>query len=87
MMKRLTRERERSMKKVICKVEYDTEASELVQKKVFSVFGDPAGYEESLYKTADGKFFLYGFGGPDSPYKEETIKRMASKNVDAWMNA
>ena len=34
------------MKKVICKIEYDTDASELIQKKVFGVFGDPKGYEE-----------------------------------------
>ena len=47
------------MKKVICKIEYDTDASELIQKKVFGVFGDPKGYEESLYKTKDGKFFVY----------------------------
>ena len=31
------------MKKVICKIEYDTDASELIQKKVFGVFGDPKG--------------------------------------------
>ena len=36
------------MKKVICKVEYDTEASELIQKKVFGVFGDPKGYDRRL---------------------------------------
>ena len=75
------------MKKVICKVEYDTDASELIQKKVFGVFGDPKGYEESLYKTADGKFFLYGFGGPESPYTVETIKRLAADKVKAWQNA
>ena len=55
------------MKKVICKIEYDTDASELIQKKVFGVFGDPKGYEESLYKTQGGKFFLYGYGGTESP--------------------
>ena len=75
------------MKKVICKVEYDTEASELIQKKVFGVFGDPKGYEESLYKTQDGKFFLDGRGGTESPYKEETIKRMAADKVKAWQKA
>ena len=75
------------MKKVICKVEYDTEASELIQKKVFGVFGDPKGYEESLYKTADGKFFLYGFGGPESPYTEEGIKRMSAAKAEEWKNA
>ena len=75
------------MKKVICKVEYDTEASELIQKKVFGYFGDPKGYEECLYKTKDGKFFLYGLGGGESPYPEETIKRLAADKVKAWQKA
>ncbi len=66
------------MKKVICKVEYDTEASELILKKTVGEFGDPAGYEESLYKTADGKFFLYVNGGAESIYPEENIKRMSA---------
>ena len=57
------------MKKVICKVEYDTEASELVQKKTFGYYGDPAGYEECLFKTQDGKLFLYCAGGPESPLR------------------
>ena len=81
------RERKRKMKKVICKVEYDTDASELIQKKVFGVFGDPKGYEESLYKTEGGKFFLYGFGGSESPYPEETITRLAANKVKAWQEA
>ena len=34
------------MKKVICKVEYDTEMSELVAKYTNGAFGDAAGYEE-----------------------------------------
>ena len=38
------------MKKIICKVEYDTTASELVKKVTSGVYGDPAGYEETLYK-------------------------------------
>jgi hypothetical protein len=75
------------MKKTICKVEYDTEAAELIQKKTSGAFGDPAGYEECLYKTQDGKFFLYGFGGPESEYKEETIKRMSAASAKAWQKA
>ena len=51
------------MKKTICKVEYDTEASELVAKHTVGAFGDPTGYEERLYKTEGGKFFLYTVGG------------------------
>ena len=73
------------MKKVICKVEYDTQTAELVKKNTFGAFGDPAGYEESLYKTADGKFFLYVNGGEESPYKEENIKRMSAAKAEEWL--
>lgn len=73
------------MKKVICKVEYDTETSELLAKKTFGKFGDADGYEESLYKTADGKFFLYTNGGEESPYVKEDIKRMAKAKADEWL--
>ena len=72
------------MKKIICKVEYDTDNSELIFKNVSGEFGDPAGYEESLYKTADGKFFLYVNGGADSIYPKEDIKRMAAKKAEEW---
>lgn len=75
------------MKKVICKVEYDTEAAELLQKKSFGSFGDPAGYEESLYKTQDGKLFLYVNGGEASPYAEENIKRMSPAKAKEWQEA
>ena len=75
------------MKKTISKVEYDTETAELIQKKTFGEFGDPTGYEETLYKTPDGKFFLYVNGGEESPYKEETIKRLAAAKADEWLKA
>lgn len=72
------------MKKIICKVTYDTDAAELVAKKTSGEFGDPAGYEESLYKTADGKFFLYVNGGEASIYPKEDIKRMTAKKAEEW---
>ena len=72
------------MKKIICKVEYDTEASELVEKRTSGAFGDPAGYEESLFVTEGGKFFLYTNGGEDSKYAKEDIKRMSQAKADEW---
>ena len=72
------------MKKIICKVEYDTETATLITKRAFRTYGDPAGYEESLYKTPDGKFFLYVNGGPDSPYTEENIKRLSAEKAEEW---
>ncbi|MBO5200441.1 MAG: hypothetical protein J6B93_04085 [Clostridia bacterium] len=72
------------MKKIICKVEYDTEKAELVLKKTSGAFGDPAGFEESLYVTDEGKYFLYVNGGEESPYKKEDIKRIATDKAKAW---
>ena len=75
---------ELKMKKVICKVEYDTEKSTLIEKRTSGQFGDPAGYEESLYQTEGGKFFLYVNGGKDSIYSEENIKRMSAEKAAEW---
>lgn len=73
------------MKKIICKVEYDTENAELMRKKTFGNFGEDNGYEESLFKTPDGKYFLYVNGGQDSPYKKEDIKRMSAEKANEWL--
>lgn len=75
------------MKKIICKVTYDTENAELIQKFISGNFGEPDGYEESLYKTADGKYFLYVNGGEASIYPKEDIKRLAVSKVDEWKAA
>ncbi len=75
------------MKKIICKVEYDTENATLVAKKTFGAFGDADGYEESLYQTENGKFFLYINGGETSPYTKEDIKRMSADKAKEWMAA
>ncbi len=75
------------MKKIICKKEYDTEKSTLVEKRTFGAFGDPAGYEESLYQTESGSFFLYVNGGAESKYAKEDILRMGAEKAKAWQNA
>ena len=73
------------MKKTICKVEYDTETATLIKKYIFGSFGDPNGYEESLYITEKGAYFLYVNGGPNSIYPTADIKRLAKNKVDQWM--
>ena len=75
------------MKKIICKYEYDTEKAVIVKKFTFGNFGDAAGYEETLYQTADGKYFIYVNGGADSPYAKEDIKRIAKTKIDEWIAA
>ena len=75
------------MKKIICKVEYDTETATLVKKSTFGAFGDANGYEESLYVTEGGKYFLYVNGGAESIYPEENIKRMSADKAEEWRKA
>ena len=49
--------------------------------------GDPSGYEESLYKTEDGKYFLYVNGGAESIYPKEDIKRLSAAKAEEWKAA
>lgn len=65
------------MKKIICKKEYDTEGSTLLKKNTFGNFGDADGYEELLYRTEDGAYFLHVRGGKKSKYPKEDIKRIS----------
>ena len=73
------------MKKIICKKEYDTENSREVKKVIFGDFGDADGYEETLYVTEGGNYFLYVNGGAESKYPKEDIKRLSAKAAEAWL--
>ena len=72
------------MKKIICKKEYDTETATLIHKFTSGALGDPAGYEESLYQTEGGLYFLYVVGGEASPYPNEDVLRLAKTKVKEW---
>ena len=73
------------MQKTICGKIYDTETSSVVKKVTFGDFGDPDGYEETLYVTEGGNYFLYTNGGECSMYPVENIKRMSKKVADEWL--
>lgn len=75
------------MKKIICKKEYDTETATLVKKVTFGEFGEPDGYEESLYQTPEGLFFVYVNGGEDSIHPDEDISRMSKAKAEEWLKA
>ncbi len=75
------------MKKTICKREYNTETATVIHKITYGFFGDPAGYEEILFQTPDGLYFLYGKGGSCSPYPEEDIRRISKSKADNWMQS
>lgn len=75
------------MKKIICKVEYDTENATLVKKVTSGNFGESDGYEEALYQTDKGAYFLYVNGGADSKYPKEDIKRMSKDKAKLFIEA
>jgi len=70
------------MKKTINKKVYNTDTATAVKTNTVSYFGDPAGYEETLYKTKKGDFFVYGVGGAESKYPEETIVAIAADEAE-----
>lgn len=73
------------MKKTICNKEYDTETATLVKACSYGQLGDPAGYEEDLYQTPTGLYFLHVGGGETSPYPTEDILRLAKTKVKDWL--
>ncbi len=75
------------MVKTICKVTYDTEKDNLVKKVIVGYYGDPAGYEEILFVTEKGNYYLYANGGENSIHVGESIKRMSKANAEAWLEA
>ncbi len=73
------------MKKIIRNKEYNTESATMVKKFAQGYVGDPAGYEETLYQTEEGLYFLYVNGGDESPYKAENIKSVSKAKAQEWL--
>ena len=72
------------MQKEICGKTYDTETATLIARRTFGSYGESTGYEEILYQTPEGNYFLYGKGGEDSPYAEEKLTRISAKRAEEW---
>ena len=75
------------MQKIINKKLYDTESASLIKRYTNGYYGTPDGYEESLYQTKDGFYFLYVNGGPQSPYPKEDIIRIGKAKVQNWIDS
>lgn len=73
------------MCKEIDGVIYDTRNSTIDKKFTYGAPGDPCGFEETLYKTNDGKYFVYTYGGISSKYPEENIYPIERDMVKTWM--
>lgn len=64
---------------------FDTETATLIKKVTSGEWGDPAGYEETLYLTPEGDYFFYTNGGAESPYKKEAITSCTKANAKKWL--
>ena len=73
------------MQKIICKKVYDTETSKFVKKVTFGAYGSSDGWEECLFETESGNFFLYVNGGKSSKHPKEDITRLSAQKKEAWL--
>ena len=72
------------MKKSISRKVYNTDTAELIKTNNYGEFGDPAGYQESLYRTPKGDYFIYGVGGAESKYPEENIVAVKPEEAEQF---
>ncbi|HIY99868.1 MAG TPA: hypothetical protein H9676_04105 [Firmicutes bacterium] len=64
---------------------YNTETATVVKKVACGAFGDPTGYEMTMYMTPEGDYFLYTNGGAESAYKQEKITSYTKANAKKWL--
>jgi len=72
----------RTIKSIVC----DTNNATNLGGRFVGEYGDPYGFEEQLFITESGQHFIYGAGGPDSPYKNPSIKLFSNENAENWKN-
>ncbi len=83
------------MKKVIEGVRYDTQKAKAVADRCHSHPGDFRWCEETLYRTASGRYFVHGEGGPASRWRKcvdqntwssgEGIEAKTPEEALAWL--
>jgi hypothetical protein len=61
----------------------DTEMAKPKAKHSVGSFGDPSGFEETLYRNRSGHWFIHGVGGPSSPYAHDEAVRLVDTNFAA----
>lgn len=73
------------MIKIVDDVIYDTNRSTMDKKFTCGAPGDDTGYEETLYITSEGRYFIYTNGGKRSRYVHEDIVPIAREQVKDWI--
>ena len=73
------------MKKIIDGIAYDTQGATLDKKFTYGAPGDVTGYEETLYITGEGRYFIYTNGGAQSKHPVENITPIEREQVKKWV--
>ena len=85
------------MKKIIDGRRYDTGTAMELLRRSYGYGGDFAHYNEGLYHTKRGAYFVAGTGGPASHYAESTgqnwksggsdIRVLTTSEAQQWLEA
>lgn len=75
----------RMMIKKINGIVYDTSAATIDKKFYSGAYGTDEGYEETLYITGSGEYFIYTNGGKKSKYPKEEIYPIEHSQVKEWV--
>lgn len=74
------------MVKTIKSKTYDTSNAEVVKKITHGAYGDPKGFETTLFMTKEGDYFLYTYGGKESVYAKESITAFTKQRAEAFIS-
>lgn len=66
---------------------FDTETATVIKKVTHGYWGDPAGYEATLYQTPEGDYFIYTNGGEKSPFPKGNICGYTKANAKRFLGA
>lgn len=73
------------MVKTIKTKTYDTATAHVVKKITHGAYGDPKGFETTLFQTKDGDYFLYTYGGSESVYAKEAITAFSKQRAEEFL--
>jgi hypothetical protein len=59
------------MKKTIAGKTYNTDTASQIANHAYGYASDFAHWDETLYQTKKGNYFLYGYGGPMTSYSTD----------------
>lgn len=73
------------MTKTIKMKTYDTSKASVVKKITHGAYGDPKGFETTLFQTPEGDYFLYTYGGKESVYAKEAITAFSKQRAEEFL--